>query len=129
DGVLVSANALTSHAAPMLSLLAEIVREPAFPDNEVALGKANALQSLRAAQAQPSFRAARELLAATFGDHPYARTQPTKDSIAAVTPEALRRAHAQRFRPDRALLVVAGRVEPEEIFRLAQSAFGDWTAT
>src|SRR5690606_22848603 len=49
DGVLVSANALTSHAAPMLSLLAEIVREPAFPDNEVALGKANALQSLRAA--------------------------------------------------------------------------------
>lgn len=129
DGVLVSANALTSHAAPMLSLLAEIVREPAFPDNEVALGKANALQSLRAAQAQPSFRAARELLAATFGDHPYARTQPTEDSIAAVTPEALRRAHAQRFRPDRALLVVAGRVEPEEIFRLAQSAFGDWTAT
>src|SRR5690606_12606532 len=58
-----------------------------------------------------------------------ARTQPTEDSIAAVTPEALRRAHAQRFRPDRALLVVAGRVEPEEIFRLAQSAFGDWTAT
>src|SRR5690606_41434024 len=58
DGVLVSANALTSHAAPMLSLLAEVVREPALPDNEVALGKANARQSPRAAHAQPAFRAA-----------------------------------------------------------------------
>ncbi|TYT27454.1 insulinase family protein [Luteimonas viscosa] len=128
DGVMVYADALTSHAAPMLELLAEIVRTPTFPENEVRLAQANALQALKAAEAQPSFKATRALLAATYGDHPYARVQQTEASIAGVTPAALREAHALRFHPDRALLVVTGRVAPTEAFRLAEAAFGDWKA-
>ncbi|MGJ4802200.1 M16 family metallopeptidase [Luteimonas sp. SDU82] len=126
DGVLVYAGALTRHAASMLELLAEIVRSPSFPDDEVRLAQANALQALKAAEAQPSFRATRALLAATYGDHPYARTQQTEASIGAVTPAALRQAHGLRFHPDRALLVVTGRIEPAEGFRLAEAAFGNW---
>ena len=126
DGVMVYADALVQNAAPMLELLAEVVRTPAFPDNEVRLAQTNALQALKAAEAQPAFKANRALLAATYGDHPYARIQQTEASIAAVTPQALRQAHGLRFHPDRALLVVTGRVEPEEAFRLAEAAFGDW---
>ena len=121
DGVTVYADALASHAAPMLELLAEIVRTPAFPDNEVKLAQANALQGLKAAEAQPSFKANRALLAATYGDHPYARTQQTEASILGVTPAALRQAHALRFHPDRALLVMTGRIAPAEAFRLAEA--------
>ena len=129
DGITVYGNALTSHAAGMLGLLAEVARQPSFPDGEVRLAQANALQSLKAAEAQPSFKATRALLAATYGDHPYARTQPTEAAINAVTAQALRTAHAARFRPDRGLLVIAGRVSAEEGFRLAEQAFGDWQAS
>jgi zinc protease len=45
-----------------------------------------------------------------------------------ATPEALRRAHAQRFRPERALLVVAGRISAAEGLALARAAFGSWQA-
>lgn len=128
DGVTVFANALTSHAAAMLELLAEVARQPAFPDSEVKLAQANALQGLKAAEAQPGFRANRALLAATYGDHPYARTQQTEASINAVTPAKLRAEHARRFHPDHALLVVTGRIDPEQGFRLAEQAFGDWRA-
>ena len=127
DGVTVYADALASHAAPMLELLAEIARSPSFPENEVRLAQANALQALKANEAQPSFKANRALLAATYGDHPYARTQPTEASIGAVTPDLLRQAHGLRFHPDRALLVVTGRIDAQEAFRLAEAAFGDWT--
>lgn len=126
DGITVSANALTQHAGGMLELLAETVRTPSFPENEVRLAQANALQGLKAAEAQPSFRANRALLAATYGDHPYARVQQTEASIEGVTQAALREAHALRFHPDRALLVVTGRIEPTEAFALAEAAFGDW---
>ena len=126
DGVLVYADALTAHAAPMLSLLAEIARTPSFPENEVKLAQANALQGLKASEAQPSFKATRALLAATYGDHPYARVQPTEAGINGVTRAALQQAHAQRFHPDRALLVITGRVPAEEAFQLAEAAFGDW---
>jgi hypothetical protein len=129
DGIRVFGNALASRAPQMLSLLAEVVRTPTFPDREVELAKANAMQGLKASEAQPGFRAERALVAAIYGDHPYARTQQTEASIRAVTPDQLRSAHAARFRPDRALLVIAGRIEPAAAFRAAEAAFGDWKAS
>jgi zinc protease len=128
DGISVYGNALASRAPQMLALLGEIARTPSFPENEVRLAQANALQGLKAQEAQPGFKAERALAQAVYGDHPYARTQPTEASIAAVTPDLLRQAHAARFRPDRALLVVAGRIAPADAFRAAETAFGDWRA-
>lgn len=129
DGVLVSANALASRAPDMLALLGEVARMPTFPDNEVRLAQANALQGLKASEAQPGFKAERALAAAIYGDHPYGHTQPTEASIASVTPQLLREAHARRFRPDRALLVITGPIGRAEAMRAVEAAFGDWKAS
>ncbi len=129
DGALVYGNALAANAGPMLSLLAEVARTPSFPEGEVKLAQANALQALKAAEAQPGFRANRALLKAVYGDHPYSRTQQTEASIMAVTPGVLRSEHARRFHPERALLVVAGRIDADDAFRMAEEAFGDWKAS
>ena len=126
DGITVYGNALASNAEGMLQLLAEVARTPAFPDSEVKLAQANALQGLMAAEAQPGFKAERALAQAVYGDHPYGHTQPTEAAIKSVTPQQFRDAHARRFRPDHALLVVTGRIEPAQAFKLAQAAFGDW---
>jgi hypothetical protein len=85
-----AANALASHAGPMMSLLAEVARTPSFPAKEVELAKANALQSLRGAEATPRFRAERAINKAVYGDHPYGHTQPTAEAINSVTEEMLR---------------------------------------
>ena len=126
DGVTVYADALSSHAGPMLELLAEVARQPAFPENEVKLAQANAAQQLKANEAQPSFRANRAMLSAIYGTHPYARTQLSEAGIAALNPATLRSEHARRFHPDRSLLVITGRVTPAEGFAMAEKAFGDW---
>jgi len=128
DGVMVSANALASQAGPMMQLLAEVARTPSFPAKEVALAKANALQSLRVAEAQPGFRASRALDRAIYGDHPYGHTELTAESINATTEDLLRSEHAKRFRPENALLVITGRIQEAEAMKLAQQAFGDWKA-
>jgi predicted Zn-dependent peptidase len=128
DGITVSANALASQAGPMLQLLAEVARTPSFPAREVALAKANALQALRVAETQPRFRAERALNRAIYGEHPYGHTDPTVDSINSTTEELLRTEHARRFRPERALLVIAGRIKEADAMKLAQQAFGDWKA-
>jgi zinc protease len=129
DGITVAANALASKAGPMLELLAEVARQPSFPDNEVQLAKANALQSLMVSEATPSFRAERAISQAIYGEHPYGHTQPTSDSITSTTAELLKAEHGKRFRPDRALLVIAGRIGEAQAMQLAEAAFGDWTAT
>lgn len=129
DGVTVYADALASNATAMLELLAEIARQPSFPDNEVKLAQANAAQQLKANEAQPAFKASRALLSVVYGDHPYARTQLAESTIAALKPDTLRAEHARRFHPDRALLVVTGRLAPGEAFAQAEKAFGDWKAS
>ncbi|WP_426190861.1 M16 family metallopeptidase [Massilia sp. DWR3-1-1] len=126
DGMLVLANAVTSRAADMMGLLAEVTRLPAFPEKEVALAKANALQSLKVQEATPGFRAERAIAKAVYGDHPYGRVQPTVESISSSTDTMLRAEHARRFRPDQTLLVITGRIKQADAMALAQRAFGDW---
>jgi zinc protease len=128
DGISVQANAVASQAGAMMALLAEVARTPSFPQKEVELAKANALQALRAAEATPRFRAERAIGEAVYGAHPYGHTQPTEAAINSVTQELLRTEHAKRFRPDRALLVITGRIGEAEAMKLAQAAFGDWKA-
>jgi predicted Zn-dependent peptidase len=128
DGITISANALASQAGPMMQLLAEVARAPVFPAKEVALAKANALQALRVSETQPRFRADRALSHAVYGEHPYGHTDPTVESINSTDEALLRAEHSRRFRPDQALLVIAGRIKEADALKLAQQAFGDWKA-
>jgi predicted Zn-dependent peptidase len=128
DGITISANALASQAGPMMQLLAEVARAPVFPAKEVALAKANALQALRVSETQPRFRADRALSHAVYGEHPYGHTDPTVESINSTDETLLRAEHSRRFRPDQALLVIAGRIKEADALKLAQQAFGDWKA-
>jgi predicted Zn-dependent peptidase len=128
DGILVSANAVKSHAGEMLALMAEVARQPTFPAKEVELAKANALQSLRVQEATPRFRAERAIGKAIYGDHPYSRVEPTAEAISSATETMLHAEHAKRFRPDHALLVITGRIKEADAMKLAQKAFGDWKA-
>src|SRR5450830_779225 len=103
DGMLVSANAVTSRAGDMMALLAEVARHPAFP-------------------------AERAISKAVYGDHPYGRVQPTAEAIGSATDAMFKAEHARRFRPDQALLVITGRIKQADAMALAQQAFGDWKA-
>lgn len=129
DGLTVAANATASNAAAMIALLAEVVRLPVFPPKEVKLGKENALESLKASEAQPDYRASRAMGKVVYGDHPYGNTNATADAINSVTPEYLLAEHAKRVRPERSLLVITGRIGSDEAMKLAQATFADWKAS
>jgi zinc protease len=129
DGITVFGNALASHAGNMVSLLAEVARTPTFPEREVMLAKTNALQGLKAQSAQPAYRATTALNHAVYAGHAYGRTQDTEASLNAASPEQFRTLHAQRFRPDRALLVITGKVTAADAMKMAEAAFGDWKAS
>ena len=66
-----------------------------FPGGEVDLVKANALQSLQAAKANPEFDVQKVFAEAVFGDHPYRITNPTEAAIEGVTPAFLGAQHGR----------------------------------
>lgn len=129
DAVNIRASALSPHAPQLLALVADTALRPSFPANEVALAQANALQTLKVQQSDPHWQAQRAFGHAVYGDHPYARDALDEASVRAATPAALKALHAARFRPDRALLVIVGRIDAATAFRLAEQQFGSWEAS
>jgi zinc protease len=111
----------------LLELLAEALRQPTFPAEQVELLRARYLTSL-AIRAQDT----REMSSLTFDeitypDHPYARPDDGyPETIQAITQEDLVNFHQVHYGPRRMVIAVVGAVEPEEVFTKVEDLLGDW---
>ena len=111
------------------TLLRQIVREPAFAQEELERERRRSLDRLRVNMRDPSFVAQRVAARAAYGAAPYgAPGGGTPASIAALTRDEIAAYHASWWRPDNATLVVTGGLNAEEAFALAERLFGDWAA-
>ena len=127
DAVYLNASALATGADRLLSLLGAVALSPAFPAAEVELAKENAVQELEAEESTPEYLARKAFMAAVYGSHPYHVVSASRETIGKTTPELLRKEHARRFRPDQALLVVAGDLDEAATKAAVAKAFGAWT--
>lgn len=109
-------------------LLSEVVRSPAFAQEELDRERRRSLDRLRVALRQPGTVNAFALRRVLFGDAPYGAVSPTPASLEALTRDDIVRYHARWWRPDNATMVVIGSLEPEQGFALAERLFGDWPA-
>ena len=66
-----SLKAITSDFYQLLTLAADILCSPTFPDSEIELEKRLILQALQSQQEQPFNLAFQKLRQALYGDHPY----------------------------------------------------------
>jgi zinc protease len=110
----------------MLTLLADVVRNPAFPQAEIDLLKTNTAQQLQAQLASPQFVSNKVFRQSLFGDHPYARTGATPESLPNIDRAAITSFHTTYYRPNNAFLVVVADAAPEAVFAAAEQAFGSW---
>lgn len=110
-----------------LTLMADLVRHPAFAGEELERQQSQALDGLRVALSQPGSIAAQSVGRVIYGEAPYAAPgSGTLSSVPAITRDDVAGFHAARYRPSQATLVFSGAVTPAEAQQLAQQAFGDW---
>jgi zinc protease len=118
---------LTDTLPGMMTLLADLVRNPTFPEGEIELIKANTAQALQAQLASPQFVANRVYRQTLFGQHPYSRVGATPETVQAIDRAGIAEYHRTYYRPNNAFLIVTGDVTPEAAFAAAEKAFGAWT--
>jgi zinc protease len=128
DEIEVSTTILASKAEPAIAVLADILQNASFPDDEVSLVKKNLADSLQQREADPSFLASRAVAKVLFGTSPYHVISPTQGSITASTPADLRKIYAQRFRPDQTVFIAVGDFRNEKMLELVKTNFGGWKA-
>jgi zinc protease len=78
-------------------------------------------------QALPGASARRLFYRIAFSEaHPSGRSQPTRKELDAVTPAALTDYLVRMLRPDNAVLLLAGNVDPATAYSLVAARFGAW---
>jgi zinc protease len=111
----------------VLDVLAEELRQPAFPAPYVDRVRGLRLTALAEREndtRQMAGRAFRELM---FGDHPLGRDMlGTRESIAGINRGLLAGFYETHYRPAGMVVTVVGAVPAEEAVRKIEAAFGDW---
>ncbi|HSH75650.1 MAG TPA: pitrilysin family protein, partial [Longimicrobiales bacterium] len=115
----------------VIRILAEIVREPAFPDSELELLKEQMLASVASSRGEPEALAGLAL-ARHMSDWPPGHPNYTETldeaaaNISATTSDDVRAFHADFWGPQRGNLVLVGDFDEAEVRRVIDEAFGDW---
>jgi predicted Zn-dependent peptidase len=127
DRLVISGAVLRTGLTDLLGIVAEVVGAAAYPSREVSGERDRLVERLEMARSQPSVVVGEALNQRMYGNHPYARELPTVDTVRAVTAAQLRKLHADRVRPDGAVLVLVGDLQPGRVLDTVEAALGEWT--
>lgn len=113
----------------VLDLLAEMLRDPAFPAEDLERVRGQLLARLRQARTNPDALARRAFERSVYPDsHPL--RPPTLDeaerSLQDLTREDVVAFYQRQYGPDRAILVVAGALATEKVRAAVEARLGSW---
>ena len=129
DSTIAFVSAPTVNIGEAGQLLSQLVRDPAFAQDELERERRRALDRLRVSMRNPAFVNQLATGRALYGSAPYgAPGGGTPASLAAMTRDDLVSYHRSWWRPDNATMIIAGALSAEEGFALAERLFGDWAA-
>ena len=114
-----------------LGLLAEMILEPRLDPGEFDRLKAERLNDILQARADPGRLADERFLGQVYADgSPYGRLSAgSPESVEPLSVADVQAHHAASSAPDVAHVIVAGAVEPAAAVAAVEARFGDWTGT
>lgn len=127
DTAQVTASALVPQLDLAMELLADVVKNPTFPKDELDILKKQTKMGLMVATKTPEYLADRQLRQTLYGDHPYARTATGElQDVDEVSAADLRTWWGGQLRPENAVMYLAGDITPSDAFRVVEKHLGGW---
>ncbi len=130
DYSVVSLSALKENLDASLDLFSDVVLNPSFPEHELDRLKQEQLALIQRERVTPVQMALRVFPKLLYGEgHPYAAPftgSGTEASVQAITRQTLTDFHSDWFKPNNAVMVVAGDITMQELTDKLEAQFGDW---
>ena len=127
DSTTVGGDVLSEFGPQFTGLIADVVRNPKFPDSELPRLKTNLSRNLAVALSQPQQLALQKFRAVIYGDHPYGRVFPTDAMIQGYTLAQIKQFYASTYGAARSRLYVVGQFETPAMETSIRTAFAGWT--
>ncbi len=117
---------LADNLGRALEIFADVVRRPQLPAEQLEAGRLAMLQELYAVEDEPAQKVMIETRRRHFPD-PWGRpSHGEQEAVESTTIEEIRRQFEALYRPNGAILGVAGRFQWESLKETVQAVFGDW---
>jgi len=116
-----------THLPLGIEVLAEMVRRPAFRQEEIDLERGVVLEEINMNEDDPTDVAHEQFITALWGGHPLAPPiLGTPESITTMSRRTIVDYWSRRYTPESTVIAAAGRVDHEHLVELVAAAFGDW---
>ncbi len=130
EHALLATETLTKHWPAALELVADLIKNPTFPEHELERVRRELLTDLRRSKDDPTAVAEQVMCGLVFDQetgygHPIHGTEAAVESLTRDDVAAMFR---QAYGPAGATMMVAGDVNLAAVTRQAQAALGDWQA-
>lgn len=126
DQTTIGGDVLAEFTPDFVRLVADVVRNPRFPESEVDRLKADRVRDVSVSKRQPGSITLERFRRVMYPDHPYGRVFPTVEQVNGYTLEQLRRFYAANFGAARSHLYALGRFDAARVEAAARAALGDW---
>jgi predicted Zn-dependent peptidase len=119
-------NCLSDNLDEALRVFVEMLREPRFQEDRLALAKEQTLQEMKKRNDDPGDIEAREWGVLLYGDGFFTNRFTTEASVNALTRDDLVAFHRKYFHPANMIAAVSGSFSRAEMLRKLEAAFAGW---
>ncbi len=123
----ISCTVLRRHLDIGLDLFSDIILHPTFDSLEFERDRQRLVASVMQQKDDPASLCEKAFARYLFGDHPYSQPEEgTENTLTALTFNDARDFYSNYYRPNNAILIFAGDIDPAAAFTAAAKAFGSW---
>jgi predicted Zn-dependent peptidase len=116
----------TENLDAVLDLVADVLLNPSFPQDELDKWKSRTLSNLQQARTQPGFLGNERMMQVLYAGDPRAIIIPTPESIAKMTREKIVEYYSGNFRPEGTLIGAVGDTTLKELAPKLEKALANW---
>ncbi|MBD3286463.1 hypothetical protein GF359_07870 [candidate division WOR-3 bacterium] len=117
---------LSKHIPELLPMVVEAIRQPALPENQLAVNKGQYLIGYQSRNSEPSSVASRIFKKLIYGKNSPDVRETTPENLAKITLEKIAEFHKANYRPEHMMIGVAGDFEPKVMLDLLERYLGNW---
>ena len=124
----IGADVFSESAPAAVDLIADVARNPRWPEGELARLKADRIRALSIQRSTPQSAAQERFASALFPDHVYGRIFPTEAMLQGYTLDQVKAFHERNFGAARSFVYVVGRFDANAVEPAIRNQFGNWRA-
>ncbi len=122
----VYASSLTKHSDKIIELMADVLLNPTFPEEELEKVKTQTLSGLASAKNEPNAIAGNVADVLNYGkSHPYGELM-TEETVANITAKDIKSFYFDNFNPNAGYLIIVGDIDVKAAQAKMQKYFDEW---